>query len=295
LGTAEDLGNASRVDRSFKTAADQYYTHQAREEEPWFSLLCARFSPEAMGPIVQEMKDKKKEWFKVEDEGTAQAQVAAFGYWSPPPTFIRTMTPKALWEKSNHAHQTKTKADNVNAASRSLGFHFNYLSFPGLWMRVEVRGEVGGRAAGLGDGGGSNQLLAYRTFPLSQAELLFDLYLERALPLVSTETGSRISRLSKHTMTLTLVDLAEGKVAKLLELDEEGKTSCYGFGPKCSMHFSQRNQLVLKSRKVGELTCFGVQIMVHMFFRDTLTVLMHFKNVVAVKSHVQSALKGRFC
>lgn len=197
MSTAEDLGNASRVDRSFKTAADQYYTHQAQEEEPWFSLFCARFSPEAMGPIVQEMKDKKKEWFAVEDEGVAQAQVAAFGYWSPPPTFRRTMTPKVLWEKSNRAHQAKTTADNVS--NRSLGFHFNYVSLPGLWMRVEVRGVGGEQPAGMGGGGGTNQLLAYPTFPLSQAELLFDLYLERALPLVSTEAGSHTSRLTKHT------------------------------------------------------------------------------------------------
>lgn len=43
------------------------------------------------------------------------------------------------------------------------------------------------------------------------------------------------------------------------------------------------------------MTCCGVQIMVHMLFRDRVAVLAHFKNVTAVKSHVQSALKGIFC
>jgi hypothetical protein len=297
LGTAEDLGRASHVNHTWKEGGDAYYTQQEQADEPWFSLVCARFSEEVMGPIVEAMKDEKEKMEKEQTEGgksgteTVSAEAATT-------SITMTMTPKRLWEECNKARQTKTEnVSSTNTDKRPVPAHFN-APFPGLWMRVEIRAGPGGRKDA--EGKANDELLAYRTFPFSKSDLLVDLYCydeECSLSLTATEAGNALPRIIKETcVILTVVDLVEGNVAKALEVGESNKTICYDFAPTPvpELKSSYHNAIYVDHSKEGGVVYFGVRIAVGRSLLGGLDVML-LEDATAVNRYVRAALKGKFC
>ena len=167
LGAAEDKG--------WKAAADGYWTRQENQEEPWFSMLCARFSTEVMGPIVEVMKEKK-DWVKVQeeeqeddkekeeeeddddDEGFYDEDGYYGDYYEGPGgyynasdsdgdedtagTLLFLMTPKDLWYKSCQAHQNPKR--NKTRGNAPVPAQFKS-PFPGMFLRIELREWVKGK------------------------------------------------------------------------------------------------------------------------------------------------------
>lgn len=107
LGTAKDVAHDSYVNHTWKEAADADYTQQEQADEPWFSLVCARFSEEVMGPIVEAMKDEKEKMKNKQEEG-GKSGTETVSAGAATTSITMTMTPKRLWEECNKARQTKS-------------------------------------------------------------------------------------------------------------------------------------------------------------------------------------------
>jgi hypothetical protein len=330
LGTAEDLGAASRVDKGWKAAADEYWMRQKREEEPWFSMVCARFSTEVMGPIVEVMKEKK-DWVKVQqddddddddDEGEEEDDDDEENFYdeegdyegfygegldsyhnasdsesdedttSTAAAVLFSMTPKGLWYKSCRAH--KTKKWTKTRGESPVPAQFNS-PFPGMFLRIELR-EIAKENGGVG------QLLRYRTFPFSDDNLLLELYKE-GVSLLDAPDETDYDEIDYENydwptqrLTLTLVDLVGGRVKTLMEGNGtiDMNTKCYGFTPLDNSHWGDaeyHNHLLL----FDNLSPQRVTLCVFLSYAFDQLDEHHFSGVDDVKTFVQGALKDMFC
>lgn len=166
-------------------------------------------------------------------------------------------------------------------------------------MRVEIRAGPGGKDAE-GKAKANDELLAYRTFPFSKSDLLVDLYRydeECSLSLTATEAGIALPQITKETcVILTVVDLVEGNVAKVLEIGESNTNICYGFAPTPQPELQSRyhNAIFVDHSKEGGMVYFCVRIAVGRSLLGGLDVML-LENATAVNRYVRAALKGKFC